>query len=72
MSLMNIRNKKGPGTDPWGTPAGIIFFEDFFSFNNYCLFAICRVILEPVQKISSYTYRLLVLVGLYAMHDQMP
>ena len=29
MSLMNIKNKRGPSTDPWGTPAGIFFSEDF-------------------------------------------
>ena len=37
MSLMNNRNKKGPGVDPWGTPALTVFhLEKYPSIFTLC------------------------------------
>jgi hypothetical protein len=53
MSLIYNKNNKGPGTDPWGTPALTRPESDSSLFTN----TNCLLPLKPDQRIARYPIR---------------
>ena len=35
---MHIRKNNGPNIEPWGTPAPILVYEEYFPFSTTCCF----------------------------------